>query len=195
MQKNSINETLNNWLKINRSIARLSIASLIQGIANIVLLIFAIMLYSKSPIVVLTDGKDARFYQSQKAEIKISEGVIKRHIEKFIYQRYKWDKLDVKKISKSLSYLTTKGFNKRVQLELKKLRAELKGHLSQDITDIKVIVTDKDTVASFDRVLRVNGVPLLIPTQMSFKIVKGDRHSLNPSGLEINGITIHEVQR
>jgi hypothetical protein len=189
------NEVINNWLQINTSVGRLSLVNLIQVIANSALIVFAIILYSKDPIVAMTNGKDTVFYQSVNSSSEIKEGTIKRHVKEYINLRYKWDALDHEKIFRSLVHLTTTGFNRKTYLELKKLKEQFKGTLSQSITEVDVIVTKTKTIAKFDRVLRVNNIPLLIPTQMSFEIIKGSRHAQNPAGLEINGVTIHEERK
>lgn len=189
------NEVINNWLRINTSIGRLSLVNLIQVVANLTLIVFTIILYSQDPIVAMTNGTDTIFYQSVNSSSEIKEGTIKRHIQQYIDLRYKWDALDHQKISKSLMNLTTSGFNRKTYLELSKLKEQFKGTLSQSITDVHVIVTKTKTIAKFDRVLRVNDIPLLIPTQMSFEIIKGSRHAQNPTGLEINGVTIHEERK
>lgn len=195
MVKEKIKESdkvINNWLRINNAMSSIGLANLLLSITNISLVVFTVVLYSRAPIVVLTDKNDSRYYISSKNDTEIKKGTIQRHIKKYVNHRYKWNDFNRTKIAKSVEYLTTKGFNKKVINELVTLRKQFKGKLSQRITEVKVIVSDKSTLAKFDRVLRVSGIPFIIPTEISFRLVKGISHSLNPSGLEIDGITIHE---
>ena len=57
---------------------------------------------------------------------------------------------------------------------------------------ISVQVTKESTIAIFDVVLRVDDIPLIVPTQVALQLVKGVPTEWNPMGLYVNNITIHE---
>ena len=60
--------------------------------------------------------------------------------------------------------------------------------------NIQPTVTEEKAQVTFDRIIRVEGVPVLAPMELEFELIKGKATRWNPQGLYINGITQKEVQ-
>jgi phosphohistidine swiveling domain-containing protein len=66
--------------------------------------------------------------------------------------------------------------------------------LDQYTAKIEVIVNEKEALAKFDKIVRFNGVPLIVPTEASFQIVKDSPSVWNPYGVLVNGVIEHETK-
>ena len=184
---------INNWLEINKYTHFLKKLNIWQLMINIVLSFFCLTLYNRSPVVALVGKTDTHFLPAKKSSAPLQKGTLKRHIEKFVKGRYEWEKFSIVLIVKNISPLVTEGFQKRLLAELKEMKGQFQEKkLNQAIAGLKIIVTKEKTMAIFDRILRIDGIPLIIPTELSFKLVQGQASQFNPSGLEINGVLIHE---
>jgi hypothetical protein len=77
-------------------------------------------------------------------------------------------------------------------LKLRKEKEFFGKKIQQAVAGISVQVTKESTIAVFDVVLRVNNIPLIVPTQVALYLVKGVPTEWNPMGLYVNNITTHE---
>ena len=183
---------INHWVEINEAASYFKLMGLILGITNLGLIGICLLLYFKSPIVALLKEDDVFYLAGQKRKVTLGKGTIERHIRRFIKGHYEWGKLEEKRIARDIKSLVTKGLYQKVLTDLEKLKGQFKGKLSQKITSVEVKITAKEAWAKFDRVLRVNEIPLVIPTEISFGFIQGVKHKFNPSGLEINSLKVHE---
>lgn len=189
------NKTISQWVSVNNIQHTLKIICFSLIGLCLLLSILCFNLQDKTPTVVKESAGELHYLIGSKKKIPIQKGNIKRFIKKFVTLRYEWNgELDIEKISRDIAPFVTEGFKKKTVLQLKALQQkEFKGKkLDQGHTSPRVMVTDKNTMVSFDRVLRINGVALPIPTQISFNLVKGKVSYWNRLGLYINGVTIHE---
>lgn len=148
----------------------------------------------QSPLVILASGHEKRYYQTERKQDSITEKDVENFIRGFLDQLFTWDQLAPEVILKQVSPLVTSGLLERIRQELiQKTEKDFKGKsLSQDIVGVKIRVTPKEVIASFDKVLKINGVSLVIPTQMAFNIIGGGSTRWNPMGLYVNGLVEHE---
>ena len=88
----------------------------------------------------------------------------------------RWSEFNATVIVKNIHPFATDGLREKLKNYFtKKLQKEFKGkRVTQDIANLKVIVSKKHVIASFDKVLRVNNIPLVVPTELSFELIKGD---------------------
>lgn len=166
-----------------------------QIVVIVLLVSLCFFMRDDTPIVVTKNGQNSLYSFGEREVIQITKNNIKDFIQKYIFLRYEWGgELNVKEVVKRLEPLTTDGFKRKTAILLDGLRTkDFKGKsLDQGHTLPRVVVNDKSTTASFDRVLRINGVSLVIPTQISFSLVKGEKTVWNELGLYVNGTTIHE---
>ena len=161
----------------------------------IVALIIALMVMAlQPPLVVVVNGQDRRHYQSERKPESITEHEVEWFVRDFLEQMFNWNSLSPEVILKQVAPFVTDGLGNKIRQELT-LRAEkdFKGkNLSEGITNIQVQVTEKSVLASFDKVLRINGLPLVVPTQMEFNIIRGSSTRANPIGLYVNGLIEHD---
>jgi hypothetical protein len=189
------NKTLSQWVSVNNIQHTLKLVCFSLTGLCLLLSVLCFSLQDKTPTVVKEKAGELYYLAGRKKVTPINGGNISRLINKFIELRYDWDgKLDIDKISKDITPFVTKGFRKKTVIYLKNLQdKEFKGkRLDQGHTRPMTIVTKDSTTSSFDRVLRINNVPLPIPTQLSFNLVRGKVSYWNRLGLYINGVTIHE---
>ena len=183
------------WIAINNNQHTMKIICISLLGLTFLLCALSFSLHDKTPIVVLDVNGEHYYHVGSKKSVVVQKGNIKRFINRYIEFRYEWGgKLDIEKISKNISPLVTEGFRKKVTQKLKNLEnKELKGKsIDQGHTKPKVEISNTSTIASFDRVLRINGVSLPISTQVLFHLVRGKVTEWNKLGLYINGVTIHE---
>jgi hypothetical protein len=170
------------------------IINYIAGGLVVALIIALIVMSFQPPLVVVVNGQDKHYYQSERKSDSITEREVERFVRDFLEQMFNWNSLSPEVILKQVAPFVTDGLANRIRQELT-LRAEkdFKGKtLSEGITNIKVQVTEKAVLASFDKVLRIDGLPLVVPTQMAFNIIRGTSTRANPIGLYVNGLIEHD---
>jgi hypothetical protein len=165
------------------------------AVAMVVALILALVVMSyRSPLVIVTDGQEKHYYQPEHKSDSITEKDVVSFVKDFLVQMLNWNALDPDAILKQVAPLVTPGLSSKIQQELfQRAEKDFKGKkLSEAITNIQVQVTEKEVLASFDKVLRIDGMPLVVPTQMEFNIIRGSSTKWNPIGLYVNGLVEHE---
>ena len=190
------NKALNVWTDIN---GLLRTHKLINGGLLLVCLfqVFVIgLMYCADPIVVVSEKEEHRFYVGKREDFTFSEKVVENFVMDFLKIRYQWKKLDPNILQKNLAPLTTEGLNKKIGIFLKTLQQkEFQGkRTSQAIVNMEVSVTKEKVVASFDKLLKIEGIPVPIPTTVSLHIIRGTSNVWNPTGLLVNGIREHQTK-
>ncbi len=166
------------------------------GLAVLCLVIVGayIKLVNQNPIVVITKENEISFHQGHYLGVSLNEDNIKHFVEKFVDRFYNWGDLNPEMIFKSIEPFITDGLKESTlkNLKVRKEKDFFGKKLQQSVAGLSVQVTKESTIAIFDVVLRVDGIPLVIQTQISFQLVKGIQTEWNPIGLYINNIIIHE---
>lgn len=162
---------------------------MLGGLCGLLIIVVA-MLAFQNPIVAVINEDQRVLLKAARKALPVGEKEIKRVVEEFVKNRYQWDKLDPQIISKSVEPLVTGGLKKKLHSLLIDLKENgLQGKkASQKITEVEVTITEKSVLAHFDKVLRVEGIPLIVPTGLSLMVVKGARTLWNPEGVYINGV-------
>lgn len=163
------------------------------GVVAVLITVIVVMSF-QSPLVVLMDGQEKHYRQAERKSDSITEKDVEKFVREFLEQLFNWNQLAPEVIIRQVSPLVTSGLLERIRLELsQKVEKDFKGKaLSQEIVGVNVKVTPKEVIASFDKVLKINGVSIVIPSQMSFNIIRGGSTRWNPLGLYVNGIVEHE---
>ena len=188
------NSALRVWTDVNSLLRTHKLINLgLISVCILQLLIISFMYFS-DPIVVVKEGDRQQYFTGRKTSLPISEEAVKEFVEGFLRVRYKWNTLDPKAKQKSLSPIVTDGLQEKLFKLLTHLKdKEFQGKkTSQSIVNIKVNVTKEKVVASFDKLLRIEGVPIPVPTTVSLNIIKGTPNVWNPIGLLVNGIIEHQ---
>lgn len=159
-----------------------------------VLIIVIVAMNFQSPLVILMDGHEKSYRQTERKSDSITEKDVEKFVREFLEQLFNWNQLTPEVIIRQVSPLVTSGLLERIRLELwQKAEKDFKGKtLSQEIVGVNVKVTPKEVIASFDKVLKINSVSIVIPSQMAFNIIRGGSTRWNPMGLYVNGIVEHE---
>lgn len=178
------------WMGLTHQLTLHKRGNLILGGLCGMLIIVIAMLAFQNPIVAVINEDQRVLLKAARKVLPVGEKEIERVVREFVKNRYQWDKLDPQLISKSVEPLVTGGLKKKLHALLMDLKENgLQGKkASQKITDIDVTITKKSVLAHFDKVLRVEGIPLIVPTGLSLMVVKGARTLWNPEGVYINGI-------
>lgn len=169
---------------------------IILGLFGLIGILALIVLFAgqNSPIVV--ERREALFapLSVQKDGVKITNETVGELVKEFIKLRYEWPKFDPEQIVKQLEPLTSGDLRSKLLLEFGTKGHENKdgGSVEQTVSRIRPEVSDKAVLAGFDRILRINGVPIVVPTQISLLLVEGPKTSINPLGLYVNGVIEHE---
>lgn len=188
------NKVLNQWTRLNHILHAYKIMGLgLLGLASI-LSCLCFYLASQKPIVIQDRENDFFYFIGERKPISLTKKNVERFVSAYIKMRYKWDQLDPNSIVQDIIPFTTKKFQVKTKIQLEKMISKdfKDKKLKQGISDIEVRVEKSDTIAIFDRILRINGIPLLIPTQISFGLAEGKKTIWNKMGLYITGVSIHE---
>lgn len=148
----------------------------------------------RDPFVVVLNHKERIWVESEKKDVPIEREEIVEIIKRFIEKRYQWKKLNLDELIHHIQPITTSGLLEKIKDDVASfIKTDLsKKKFEQAVTNIEVKISDSSIIASFDRVIRVDGLPLVAPLQLSLELIRGSRTRFNPIGLYINGLIEHQ---
>lgn len=187
-------KTENQWKEINRNLQFYKLLALLGACGTIISLIMSAFGAFSNPVVVLKDGTQNCFVNAKRASVEVTDDDISEFIKKWVANRYEWEDLDEEELIRNLSPFTSEGLLAKIREQFKKgPEKEFKDKaVTQYVSkNIQFSFTNDKVTATFDRVLRLSGVPLIDPAQISFSLVRGTKTRLNPQGIYVNGITEH----
>lgn len=188
------NKIVSQWATLNHSVVFLK--WLATGLIGISSILSFVVIYQEleSPTVITLDQERKTFHKGNKTDAPINESDVREFVEDFLGLLNKWDQFVPDIIIRNIDPFVTEGLKKKLNdLYKGKLQEEFKGKtIKQDIANVIVTVTDKLVAATFDKVLRINEIPIVIPTELSFDVIVDTPTEWNPRGLFINGITEHK---
>ena len=165
--------------------------------------ILALYFATQNPLVIVLDGEKKIYREGKRKPQKITHDDIREVAEEFIKLRYRWKKFTPKLMLKSISPLTTEGFRielnklfgKSLSTKEKKTKIVKERTLEQEICNLEIIITKKEILAKFYKILTIDGIPLpVIPTQIKLSMLKGNVTKWNPRGLYVNGVIEHNAK-
>ena len=182
------------WAAFNNSHHTMKLICVTLSVLSLLVVVLCFYVGDKTPIVVREKAGDLEYLAGSKQKVTIDEKNIKRLIRSYIDMRYTWDRMNIKQIARNISPFVTNGLEKKTKAQLQQYRTkEFKGKLlKQRITTPDIVVTKESTRAYFYRVLIINQIPLLIPMQIQFGLVKGDVTNWNRLGIYINAKKVYE---
>ena len=194
-QKQNRDNIVNQWTRLNKSIV--FYRRLCTGLTILPALLSVVVLYLlyQNPVVVIERGEEQTdYYIGKKQQIAINKNDVEKFVNKFIYSYNRWDQFDVKNIISNIKPMVTNGLeNKLEKILANGLSKDFSGkQVQQDVANLKVVITKKQVAASFDKVIRIEKIPLVVPTELSFQIIRGPSTQWNEIGLYINGISEHK---
>lgn len=195
-KSNPESRTINQWVALNAVLKTQRIISLSLGSGVALLSVLCLSMFFQNPTVVLVGDGEKDFVEGQRQEVVIEKSDIERFVRSFIHARYSWEAFNTQNILKSVRPYVVEGFYRKLANDLKKDKDRtIQGKsIKQVVADIKVDISEKDVVASFFKLLIVEGIPLPIVSQVSFQLAKGTATKGNPLGMYVNGIVEHESE-
>ena len=186
------NSSFNQWVELNRilKIFKIGLVGLIA--LNLISWIFVISMTSNTPIIISKENSRVITYKGDKTYPDITDSEVKIFVKEFVSNRYNWEKFNPKHILGNISPLITKGLEAKLRKNLPRQFKELKGKsLQQAIVNLKITIDKNNVTASFDRVLKIDGIALISTSEIAFNIIKGENTWANPLGLYVNGVIEH----
>jgi hypothetical protein len=194
LNKSESSFSVNQLVALNRFLYIYKGIGIAVTILCLVLGFTCITLANKNPIVIVANDNEFSYYLGRHTQVELNENNIKHFVEKFVTKYYNWNELNPEAIFKNIEPFITDGLKENTlsNLKTRKEKEFFGKKIKQAVAGISVQVTKESTIAIFDVVLRVDDIPLIVPTQVALQLVKGVPTEWNPMGIYVNNITIHE---
>lgn len=180
------------YMQKNQQFYKQVIVSL-MGLIGVLALVFIIS-ESDLPLVVERDRAYYRPLNVERSDIKPTKESVEELVSDFIKVRYEWNSFQPQDIVKKLEPYTTESLRAKLLEEFGKKGVQNKPgeSIEQAVARIRPDVSEKAVLATFDRILRINGVPVVVPMEVSLLLSEGPKTFFNPMGLYVNGLIEHE---
>jgi hypothetical protein len=161
------------------------------GIFGTMMVLTLIVQNYRNPIVVVRSQGDQEFYPTERKRAPLEKADIELFTKRFLASLYVWNEFNGEKLNHEVTPFAEAGLvQKIIDAQNSKFSKELKGkHLAQAITFVRVELFDDRVVSKFDRILKIEGIPLVIPTEVTLSMIQGTPTRLNPMGIYVSGIT------
>lgn len=188
------NTVPNIWTAQENVIHFYKIVSATLGIVAFCLLIALVVSCFRDPIVVIRTNSETEYYPSERATVPIGKPEVQKFTREFIAALYVWSGFDAETLRKEVSvYVEENLLEKLMTAQVQRYVKELKSKkMSQAVTSIEVEVLADKVIARFDRLLKIENVPIVIPTELTLSMIQGSQTRVNPMGIYISGILEHE---
>jgi len=183
------------WLGLNRELDRQKTLSLILSVVNGILVTLVTYLVLSPPLVITKDRDKKDYSIARRLNVEVSSRDLEDVASQFILARYQWDQFDRTSIIKGITPFVTKKLTGKITKELTKLAKQFPKDklISQSVANIRSEVTMEKIKVSFDRILKVDGLPLVTPIDVEFLMMESNSNQLNPLGIYINNIIQYEA--
>ncbi len=187
-------KNVDQWLRLSKTLRSYQITCI--GLAGCLLLLAlcVVKLSFKGPAVVLACKAKRVHLTGEYTKYKVQPEDVKETIYQFVTARFSFERLDPSLLERQILPLSTKAFTDKSLKDFRKAAAaDLKDKkVSQSITNLKVDVTEGRIFASFDKILKVEGIAIPISTEVLLKVKTGPRTKFNPAGIYVHGMIEHE---
>lgn len=196
MNQNKNYGPVNDWVAINKELRAYKMISMGLVAANLLLGGILVITLNQDPIVLTLGSNHVRMLSAERKTVEITKEEVEEFIAEFIWARYVFQGKNLENVRKQVAPLATDGY---LDAFKKQMERDFSGpkqliDFSQSVANIAAVVTEKETIAKFDKIIRLGGVPLLIPTEVSLQIVRGRPNKWNPRGLFVHGVIEHEIK-
>lgn len=194
MNKNSIP---NIWTAQEKVLHLYKLLSLGLGVFALIMVVILVVNSFRNPIVVVRSGDTQEYYPTERKRALLEKVDVEAFTKHFLSSLYVWDNFNGENLAREIAPFTDpKLVQKVIDAQTQKYVKELKGkRIEQAVTFVRVSVLDDRVTCRFDRVLKIEGIPLIIPTDVTFSMVQGDPTRLNPMGIYVSGITESDSAR
>ena len=188
---NEENSIPNIWKAQENMIRFYKLLSIGLGGVALLLVVFVMLAFFRDPIVVVKNGAAQEFYPSKRAKAEIQKADVEAFTKRFLNALYAWPEFSGEKLAREIAPLAEEALVRKIMdAQAQKYGNQFKGKkLSQAITFVSVDVQDDRVLCRFDRVLKIEGIPLVIPTEVSLAMLQGNQTDMNPMGIYVSGIT------
>ncbi|OQW48800.1 MAG: hypothetical protein A4S09_13460 [Proteobacteria bacterium SG_bin7] len=192
--KKNENSVPNIWTAQENVIHFYKVATTAFGGITFILLIALVASCFRDPIVIVKTEQGPEYYVGERKKIEIGKTEIERFTKGFISALYVWNNFESEALKKEISiFVEDELLEKIMAAQIQRYVKELKGKkMSQAITSVVVDVLSDKVLARFDRLLKIDGVPIVIPTELTLSMIQGTQTRINPMGIYISGILEHE---
>lgn len=195
MIKSKFPSPIDQWFGINRELKLYRSATLFLAVICLSMAITITIILNPTPIVIDTTSGNRNYFVGKRVNSGPTQEDVKIFLTEFIKHRFEVKNGQQKNILKNITPLSTEGYLTALKSEMdKEQTASPVTGLEQYVANIQLTVNAKEALAKFDKVVRFNGLPLLIPTEASFQIVKVSPTVWNPYGILVNGVIEHETK-
>lgn len=194
MNEKSKNTIPNIWTAQENLIHFHRLLSAGLGGLAIILLVVAVAFGFRDPIVVVKSDGAQEFFVSHRAPASIEKKDVENITRRFLNGLYVWPEFSGQAIAKEITpYAEDSLVGKIVETQALKYGKDFNSKkLAQEISFVKVDVLDDRVVCTFDRILKIEGVPLVIPTEVTLSMLRGSGTRENPMGVFVSGILENE---
>ena len=188
------NSIPNIWTAQENSIHFYKLVSAVLGALALLLLVALVGTFYRDPIVVVRTNSEIEYYPGHRMEIPIGKPEVEKFTKEFIAALYVWSGFDAGRLKKEVSvYVEENLLEKLMVAQVQRYLKELKNkELSQAVTSIEIEVLADKVMARFDRLLKIENVPIVVPTELTLSMIQGPQTRINPMGIYISGILEHE---
>jgi hypothetical protein len=185
------NSVPNIWSAQEKVLHLYKFLSLGLGVFAALMLAVSLAATFRNPVVVVRGAEGEEFYPSERKRAPLEKADVEAFTKHFLTSLYVWGDFNGDKLARDIApFAESDLVAKVVGGQGQKYAKELKGkHLAQAITFVVVEVTEDHVSAHFDRVLKIEGIPVIIPTDVTLSMIQGDPTKLNPMGIYVSGIT------
>lgn len=187
---------IDQWIGLTRELNfHKKVSLIISGFGSLLFTLILILLF-QSPIVAVLNDQQIVMLKANRQDIPIGKEQVERIIKEFIRQRYQWKDLNPNDIIKKTEPYITEGLKEKLKPMLVDLKTrDLKDkNVVQEITDIEVNITEENIMAKFYKILVLEGLPLVVPTNLVLSVIQGAQTFTNPEGIYINKILESEFK-
>lgn len=195
IEENQRNEpaAVDQWALINRTLQVYKVAAVAVAGVAVMLAILSLCLAMANPVVVVKECGEKTFLDSKREAIKVTDEDVKAFIAAWIGSRYTWTEYEPDRLVREIAPTTTEGLISKLKEQLGKKAAQdtKEGKvqkIEESVMNIRVTLSEKDAVADFDRIVRINSIPIVVPSQVALQVVQGSATKWNRLGLYVNGV-------
>lgn len=194
IMKKRENTVPNIWIAQENLIQFYRLTALGLSVLSAILIIAVFVVSLRDPVVVVRTAGVNEFYVGSRDKSPLGKQEVESFTRTFLAALYVWSGFDPDKLRRDLATLADEGLvEKIIGGQNLKYGRELKGKkLAQAISFVGVQVLDDRVIARFDRILKIEGIPLVIPTEASISMVQGAQTRSNPVGIYVTGIVERE---
>ena len=194
MNERSKNTIPNIWTAQENLIHFYRVICVALGGLAIIFLVVAVAFGFRDPIVVVKSQSEQEFFVSLRAPVSIEKKDVEKVTRRFLDALYVWPEFSAQALTKEITpYAEEALVEKIIEKQALKYGKDFKGKkLTQEITFVSVEVLEDRVVCSFDRILKIEGIPLVIPTEVTLSMLRGNSTRENPMGVFVSGILENE---